>query len=90
MWLGIRDAFQYISVAVEAVSITKSASEKFHSLRIRCDTLWISHYDQQKAQQYLVAFVYLADLALSGFPYGPILSAPVREKTLVHSLHEIY
>ncbi len=31
MWLGIRDAFQYISVAVEAISITKLASEKFHS-----------------------------------------------------------
>jgi hypothetical protein len=56
---------------------------KISFLRIQCDTLWISHYDQQKAQQYLVAFVYLADLVLSGFPYGPILSAPVREKTLL-------
>jgi hypothetical protein len=50
---------------------------KISLLRIWCDTLWISHYDQQKAQQHLVTFVYLADLALSGFPFGPILCAHV-------------
>ncbi len=61
-WNGLRD---------------KIGIRKFSLLRIWCDTLWISHYDQQKAQQNLVVAVYLADLALSRFPFGPILYAHV-------------
>ncbi len=61
----------------------KIGIRKISLLRIWCDTPSMSHYDHQKAQQHLVAFVYLADLALSGFPFGPILCAPVRKKTLL-------